>query len=705
MKNHFHYPTLLLLFVLFQSTSFAQTKVLKAAQYLEVQSGKLISPAVFVIKDKLIEAINPTELPGNASIIDLGNQTILPGLMDMHTHITFDLDMLATAAVKESEADFALRGANNAKKTLLAGFTTIRNLGSDGFADIALDRGIKKGFVIGPEIFSAGHTIGITGGHADITGMTHGILDQDYRKGIADGKDGVTKAVRYQIKHGARVIKMSATAGVLSFEGSVGAQQLSFEEMQAIVEEANRHGLKVAAHAHGADGILAAVKAGVSSIEHGSVLTEEIIKEMAKRGTYLTPTNFLNETVNLAKLHPILRKKAEYVISVSTKSLEDAIKGGVPIVFGTDAGVMKHGENAKEFQVMVKAGMTPLAAIKAATINAAQLLGITDRGALEVGKLADIIGVAGNPLENIRLLEQVNFVMKRGAVFKHNRQFQAPIAHSFFVAGPSFTGIIGENGAIIWDAEKPAARDGYVLENGHILICWSKEVREYDRNKKVIFSYQLGDLNKELGTAERLANGNTLITELGEQPRLLEVNTKGEVVVNVPLQPETDNAHMQTRMARKLANGNYLVPHLLAFAVKEYTPNGKIVQTFKTDLPALGGRAAKNWPFTAIRLANGNTLINLTNGNKTIEVDNTGKVIWKISNEDVEGTPFDDPCGAQRLPNGHTVIASYHAPEGIKLFEVTPQKEIVWQYEGPHRVHHFQILTTNGQPIMGKPLK
>ena len=705
MKNHFHYTTFLFFFVLFQSISFAQTKVLKAAQYLEVQSGKLISPAIFVIKDNLIEAINPTELPSNATIIDLGNQTILPGLMDMHTHITFDLDMLATAAVKESEADFALRGVNNAKKTLLAGFTTIRNLGSDGFADIALDRAIKKGFVEGPEIFSAGHTIGITGGHADITGMTHGILDQDYRKGIADGKDGVIKAVRYQIKHGARVIKMSATAGVLSFEGSVGAQQLSFEEMQAIVEEANRHGLKVAAHAHGADGILAAVKAGVSSIEHGSVLTEEIIAEMAKRGTYLTPTNFLNETVNLAKLHPILRKKAEYVISVSTKSLEAAIKGGVPIVFGTDAGVMKHGENAKEFQVMVKAGMSPLAAIKAATSNAAKLLGITDRGALKVGKLADIIGVAGNPLENVQLLEQVNFVMKGGTVFKHNRQFQTPIAHSFFVAGPSFTGIIGENGAIIWDAEKPAARDGYVLENGNILICWSKEVREYDANKKVIFSYQLGGLNKELGTAERLANGNTLITELGEQPRLLEVSTKGEIVVNVPLQPETDNAHMQTRMARKLANGNYLVPHLLAFAVKEYTPSGKVVQTFKTDLPELGGSAAKNWPFTAIRLTNGNTLINLTNGNKTIEVDNTGKVVWRMDNVDVEGAPFADPCGAQRLPNGHTVIASYNAQEGIKLFEVTPQKKIVWQYEGPYRVHHFQILTTNGQPIVGKPLK
>ena len=175
----------------------------------------------------------------------------------------------------------------------------------------------------------------------------------------------------------------------------------------------------MAAHAHGADGILAAVKAGVSSIEHGSVLTEEIITEMAKRGTYLTPTNFLNETVNLARLHPILRKKAEYVISVSTKSLEDAVSGGVPIVFGTDAGVMTHGENAKEFKVMVEAGMSPLNAIQAATLNASDLLGVTDRGVLAKGKRADIIGVSSNPLDNIRVLETVNFVMKGGVIYKY----------------------------------------------------------------------------------------------------------------------------------------------------------------------------------------------------------------------------------------------------------------------------------------------
>ena len=418
MKNQLLFWLSLSCYFLFFLPAKAQTTIIKAKQYLEVQSGQLIQPAIFVIEKEVIKAINPAELPTEATVIELPNQTLLPGLIDMHTHITFDLEMMGSAVTKESEADYALRGAYNAKRTLLAGFTTIRNLGSDDFADIALDKAIKKGFVDGPEIFSAGHTLSITGGHADVTGMTHGILEQDYRKGIADGRTEAIKAARYQIKHGAKVIKICATAGVLSFEGPVGAQQFSYEEMESIVEEAHRHGLKVAAHAHGADGILAAVKAGVSSIEHGSVLTEEIITEMAKRGTYLTPTNFLNETVNLARLHPILRKKAEYVISVSTKSLEDAVAGGVPIVFGTDAGVMTHGENAKEFKVMVEAGMSPLNAIQAATLNASDLLGVTDRGVLAKGKRADIIGVSSNPLDNIRVLETVNFVMKGGVIYK-----------------------------------------------------------------------------------------------------------------------------------------------------------------------------------------------------------------------------------------------------------------------------------------------
>ncbi|MDN5213054.1 hypothetical protein QQ020_13390 [Fulvivirgaceae bacterium BMA12] len=279
------------------------------------------------------------------------------------------------------------------------------------------------------------------------------------------------------------------------------------------------------------------------------------------------------------------------------------------------------------------------------------------------------------------------------------------ITHSFFVAGPQFTGIIDEQNEVIWDAGRKSARDGFVLPNGNILICWSDTIKEFTREKEVVFTYVRHESNRELGTAVRLENGVTMITELGNNPRIIEVNKDGEILHQLPLQPETDNAHMQTRMARKLPNGNYLVPHLLAFAVKEYTPEGEIVKTFMTDRPELGGREAENWPFTAIRLANGNTVINLTHGNKTIEVDSEGTIVWKMSNDDVEGDPFADPCGAQRLSNGNTVIASYGTKGDIKLFEVTPQKEIVWTYEGPYKVHHFQILTTNGKALEGVPLK
>ncbi|MFM7562857.1 MAG: hypothetical protein ACKO81_07480 [Planctomycetota bacterium] len=281
--------------------------------------------------------------------------------------------------------------------------------------------------------------------------------------------------------------------------------------------------------------------------------------------------------------------------------------------------------------------------------------------------------------------------------------------HSVFIAGPTFTGILDEDGKEIWNSGRGGARDGCVLANGNALICWTDEVRELTRDKKeTVFHYKLSKDNQELGTVQRLDDGKTLITELGAKPVLLEVDPDGTVSRRVPLQPETDNGHMQTRMARKLANGNYLVPHLLAFKVKEYDPTGKVVREITTDREELGGRAAENWPFTAIRLANGNTLVNLTHGNKTVEFDPEGRIVWKASNEDVAGKPFDDPCGAQRLPNGNTVIASYHAPEQegvIKIFELTPDKQIVWKYAGPHRAHELQILTTNGQPVEGKPLR
>lgn len=278
------------------------------------------------------------------------------------------------------------------------------------------------------------------------------------------------------------------------------------------------------------------------------------------------------------------------------------------------------------------------------------------------------------------------------------------IKHSFFMAGPQFTGIIDEAGEKLWDSGKPGARDGYILENGNLLICWADEVLEYNTKKEVVFSYKRAEKSMELGTAVRLQSGNTMIVESGARPRIVEVNTKGKVVQSVPLLPETDNVHMQTRMARKLENNNYLVPHLLAFAVKEYNDNGKVIRSFRTDLEDLGGRADENWPFTAIRLKNGNTVITLTHGNKVIEVDPEGKVVWKVDNTDLKGDPLVDPCGAQRLPNGNTVIASYGTKEGTKLLELDRNKNMVWTYSG-HNVHHFQILTTNGKPLPGKPLK
>ncbi len=281
------------------------------------------------------------------------------------------------------------------------------------------------------------------------------------------------------------------------------------------------------------------------------------------------------------------------------------------------------------------------------------------------------------------------------------------IRHSLFIAGPNFTGIMDEEGKEVWNSGRNGARDGFVLPNGNVLIAWSDEVVEFVRSdKSTPFRYKLSPDNREIGTVERFENGNTLITELGPKPRLLEVDPQVKVVVEFPLQPETDNAHMQTRMARKLPSGNYLVPHLLAFKVKEYEPTGKVVREFPTDLEELGGRKAENWPFTAIRLADGRTLVNLTHGNKTVELDADGKVVWKVGNDDFPNEkPFVDPCGGQRLPNGNTVIASYGATKGIKVFEVTPEKKLVWSYSGPFRAHEIQVLTTNGEPVTGKPLK
>jgi imidazolonepropionase-like amidohydrolase len=284
--------------------------------------------------------------------------------------------------------------------------------------DVALMKAVERGEIDGPWIFPAGHAIGITGGHADATGFAPGILPQDPEHGIADGPEECVKAVRAQIKYGAKVIKCVATAGVLSFEASVGAQQLSDAELEAIVEEAARHGVKVAAHAHGRDGILAAVRAGVASIEHGSVLDDTVIDEMLKRGTFLVPTYYLQERLDLGKLPELVRHKAETIFALKDESMRKAIARGVKIAYGTDAAVYPHGENARELACLVRLGLSPADALRSATLRAAELLGVSDRGEIVAGQLADLIAVSGDPLADVRRMESVEWVMHGGRVVR-----------------------------------------------------------------------------------------------------------------------------------------------------------------------------------------------------------------------------------------------------------------------------------------------
>jgi len=275
---------------------------------------------------------------------------------------------------------------------------------------------------------------------------------------------------------------------------------------------------------------------------------------------------------------------------------------------------------------------------------------------------------------------------------------ESGIRHSFLICGNP-TALVNEKNEIVWQT-KGYGRDGFVLKSGNVLVSIGNEAKEITREGEVVWSYKLSKGNKELGSSVRLDNGNTLIVERGVKPQLLEVRKDGSIAVTVPLKPDTQNGHMQTRMARKLPNGNYIVPHLLAFAVKEYKPDGTVVRTIRTDLEELGGRKARNWPFTAIQLKGGNLLVNLTNGNKTVEFDPSGNVVWRVDNSHVDGR-FADPCGGQRLANGNTLICSYGQRKGDmpKLFEVTRDKKVVWEYFNPAvRAHEVHVISTNGKP-------
>jgi len=403
-------------------THAAEITAVKAAHMVDVRNGALIDDAVILISGERITAAgSKLAIPANATIIDLGNKTLLPGLIDAHTHITGSPEDAGYGIIAKSIPRITLNGAKNALVTLRAGFTTIRDVGSDGYTDIGLRDAINDGDVPGPRIAASGPPLGITGGHCDDT--MHAPQYNATSLGVADGVDEALKVTRRNIKYGADVIKICATGGVLSFGDDPRTSQYTLEELKAIISDAHRLGRKTAAHAHGGDGIRLAVLAGIDSIEHGSYIDEEGIKLMKEHKTYLVPTLYLGDwlidNAEAIKLPKPLLEKAKVVLPTARVNIGKAIKAGVPIAFGTDAAVYPHGLNAREFAVLVKLGMTPAQAIRTATVNAADLLGWSDKvGSIEAGKYADLIAVEGEPLKDVRILEQVRWVMKGGAVVK-----------------------------------------------------------------------------------------------------------------------------------------------------------------------------------------------------------------------------------------------------------------------------------------------
>ncbi len=414
--------------IFFLSTMLvAQTSghiAVRARHLLDVKTGKLLADQVLVIDDGKIVSVGvaaEAKIPADAVRIELPNATVLPGMIDAHTHLTmeprFGYDQLAISVPRE-----ALIGAKNARLTLLAGFTTVRNVGASNFTDVALRDAINAGDVPGPRMLVSGPALSITGGHCD-----NNMLPFEYHAtsdGVADGISAVQHKVRENIKYGADLIKVCATGGVLSLRDNPQASQFTLEEMKAIVADAHRLGRKVAAHAHGAEGIRWAAEAGVDSIEHGSYIDDAGIAAMKEHGTYLVPTLYLGDwmidNAGLTHLPAPLMAKAKEVIPAARKNIAHAFSSGVKVAFGTDAAVYPHGLNAHEFAVMVRLGLTPLQAIQAATLNAADLLGLSGKvGALEPGAWADIVAVDGDPVKDVTTLERVKFVMKGGEVVRN----------------------------------------------------------------------------------------------------------------------------------------------------------------------------------------------------------------------------------------------------------------------------------------------
>src|SRR5437667_3613757 len=419
--------TVLLLLATFAPVSAQQSAkrtIVRAGKLLDVKSGKVQANQVVVIEGDKIVSVGPAseiKPSPNDTLIDLSNATVLPGLIDAHTHLTFNpqfgYDTLAISVPRE-----ALIGAHNARLTLEAGFTTVRNVGASGYSDVALRDAINAGDVPGPRMLVSGPALSITGGHCD-----NDLLPYEYHAtsdGAADGIEQVQHKVREVIKYGADLIKVCASGGVLSKGDDPNASQYSLEEMKAIVADAHRLGRKVAAHAHGAQGVIWASEAGVDSVEHGHLMNDAAIATLKKNGTYLVPTLYLvdwqRENAARANLPDYAKRKMEMVSEVGKNNAKKAFAAGVKIGLGTDAAVYPHGLNAHELAVYVGLGMTPLQAIQSATINDADLLGWSDKtGTIEPGKWADIIAVDGDPLQDVTRLQHVKFVMKGGEVVKN----------------------------------------------------------------------------------------------------------------------------------------------------------------------------------------------------------------------------------------------------------------------------------------------